>query len=204
MQQTPPPLFDSEQFVRQTSALKDALQSLSKTTKKPSFLMLEPNFVPNDWDAENVPLSVLELLGDSINAIQEETSRWKSKYFTKAGTGFHSIDFQNRGAGKRYIIAVQNELSMQICSSKHLIMQKCLTGIRFFLIIHLSIYVPHIQMSKSPYPNPFLTQHSDTATTKSVKYPTSIYLYFSHLAPKLAHPDVPLACHPDTSTSKCL
>ena len=32
----------------------------------------------------------------------------------------------------------------------HLIMQKCLTGIRFFLIIHLSIYVPHIQMSKSP------------------------------------------------------
>lgn len=118
MQQTPPPLFDSEQFVRQTSALKDALQSLSNTTKKPSFLMLEPNFVPNDWDAENVPLSVLELLGVSINAIQEETSRWKSKYFTKEGTGFHSIDFQNRGAGKRYIIAVQNDLSMQICSSK--------------------------------------------------------------------------------------
>ena len=69
-------------------------------------------------------------------------------------------------------------------------MQKCLPGIRFFLIIHLSIYVPHIQMSISPYPNPFLTQHSDTATTKSVKYPTSIYLYFSHLAPKLPHPDV--------------
>ena len=80
--------------------------------------MLEPNIVPNGWDTETVPLSVPELLGVSVNAIQEYTSRWKSKYFTKTGTGFHSVEFQNRGAGKQYIITVHTDLSMQICSAK--------------------------------------------------------------------------------------
>eukprot|EP00956_Cyclotella_meneghiniana_P042603 scaffold248598_cov136-Cyclotella_meneghiniana.AAC.1 len=119
MQQTPPSLFNPEHFVRQTSALKDALQSLSKTTEKPSFLMLEPNAVPNGCDKKRVYLSVLELLEISINDIQEHiTSRWKSKYFTKPGTGFHSVEFQNRGESKGYIITVHTELSMQICSAK--------------------------------------------------------------------------------------
>jgi hypothetical protein len=114
MQQTPQPLFDSEQFTRRTSVLKDALQSLSK----PSFLLLEPNILPNGWEAEIKPLSVLELLNVSSNAIQSHSTRWKSSYFTQMGTGFHSVEFKNRGGGKRYIVTAQTDAATAITSTK--------------------------------------------------------------------------------------
>jgi hypothetical protein len=57
--------------------------------------MLEPNTVPYDWEAEIEPLDVLELLEVSSDAIDSHNTRWKSNYFTKMGTGFHSVAFKS-------------------------------------------------------------------------------------------------------------
>jgi hypothetical protein len=62
---TSPPLFNSDEFKKKTDALKEALQDLSNQTKKPSFLVLEPDIVPDaliNWDPKVETVSVLDVL----------------------------------------------------------------------------------------------------------------------------------------------
>lgn len=137
MQQAPS-LFNIEHFKCQISTLKDALRSLY-TRNKPSFLLLDPGTVPNVWKDEISPVDVLDLLGVSINSIHRHSSRWKSTYFTKHGTGFHCLPFKNHKETKRYIVTANadtltatqsvidaEKLMIQTDSEEHLYLLQCL------------------------------------------------------------------------------
>ena len=69
---TSPPLLNSDEFKKKTNALKEALRELSNQTKKPSFLVTEPDIVPDALIKSNPKVetvSVLDVLSVELDDI---------------------------------------------------------------------------------------------------------------------------------------